>query len=145
MTYELLIIVSVPLSNFTMITRELLRLFLLISPLIAIISAYSHGAPTKSCQTLYPGHGVDKQYGQAPYEIRSSLGPNGNVVVTIDAKGGLPFTGFMLQARYVTDRENIVNGKFSEDKNSQTRNCNGDNPLLFERDRDVDRGGGNLQ
>ncbi|CAG2106039.1 unnamed protein product, partial [Medioppia subpectinata] len=107
--------------------KPIARLLILLTPLFITPEAYSHGAPTKSCQTLYPGHGVDKQYGQAPYEIRASLGSNGNVLVTIESKG-LPFTGFMLQGRQATDRESLVNGRFSEDKNTQARNCNGDNP-----------------
>ncbi|XP_054152847.1 putative ferric-chelate reductase 1 homolog [Oppia nitens] len=104
-----------------------------------MVNGYSHGAPTKSCQSLHPGHGVDKQYGLAPYELRVAHGPNGAVIVSLMSKGvgssggaggnSIPFTGFMLQARLVSDRESIVNGRFSEDRQlSQTRNCNQDIP-----------------
>ncbi|CAG2110586.1 unnamed protein product, partial [Medioppia subpectinata] len=112
--------------------KPIARLLILLTPLFVTPDAYSHGAPTKSCQTLYPGHGVDKQYGQAPYEIRASLGANGIVLVTIESKG-LPFTGFMLQGRQATDRESLINGRFSEDKNTQARNCNNDNPLIVKK------------
>lgn len=103
---------------------------LLLATLLPLISAYSHGAPAKSCQTLYPGHGVDKQYGAAPYELTASPGPSGNVIVKITSTA-LPFAGFMLQSRLANERETIVNGRFSEDRDTQTKNCNGDNPVNY--------------
>jgi hypothetical protein len=111
-----------------MIVRYLLSTSLLIWLLIESIGGYSHGGPTKSCQTLIPNHGVDKQYGIASYEIRAIQGPTGNIIVSIVSES-IPFAGFMLQSRLTNDREKIVNGRFSEDKDSQTRNCNEDIPV----------------
>ena len=101
-----------------------------ISVLFGGAYGYSHGGPSKSCQTLTPGHGVDKQYGVAPYQVTAGSGPSGNIIVTITSTA-LPFAGFMLQARLVSDTESIVNGRFSEDSESQTRSCNGDNRVCF--------------
>ena len=109
---------------------SIIRIVILVNSMVGVLWAYSHGGPQKSCQTLYPGHGVDKQYGLSPYDILVSHGPSGNVIVSITARG-TPFAGFMCQSRLANDRETIVNGKFSEDKNAQTRSCNGDNPVSF--------------
>ena len=118
-----------------MIIKHVLRIFILITTPVHLLWAYSHGGPAKSCNTLYPGHGVDKQYGIAPYDLKASVGPSGNVIVSIVAQA-VPFAGFMLQARLANDRETIVNGRFSEDKSSQIRNCNGDNPVSLDRIND---------
>ena len=109
---------------------NLIVILLILNCHINQVLSYSHGGPVRSCSTLLPNHGVDKQYGVAPYEIKTSIQPNGNVIVVIQSVNSQsPFAGFMLQARQFNEREKIVQGKYTEDKQSQTRNCNGDSQV----------------
>ncbi|KAI2807574.1 DOMON domain-containing protein frrs1L [Blomia tropicalis] len=90
------------------------------------IEAYSNGAPLgESCRTLYPGHGVDKQYGRSSYRVSAMRRHNdSSIVVTIYSPTDT-FLGFIMQARLYSDREMLVNGQFSSDQYSRALDCLG--------------------
>lgn len=93
------------------------------------VNAYSQGAPTRACSTLIPGHGVDRQYSSPPYTIELIPSQRGTVSVILKAENK-PFAGFMLQARSANEPSRIINGRFTEDKQSQTKSCNGNIPVI---------------
>ncbi|XP_044263845.1 putative ferric-chelate reductase 1 homolog [Tribolium madens] len=64
------------------------------------INALPQGAPTKVCQTMKPFHGggIPPQQDISPYSIYMRR-QNGGVLVTLISDLGIPFQGFMLQAR----------------------------------------------
>ena len=92
----------------------------------AVVEAYSNGAPVgESCRTLYPGHGVDKQYGRSSYRVSAMRRLNdSSIVVTIYSPTDT-FLGFIMQARLYSDREMLVNGAFSTDQYSRALDCLG--------------------
>lgn len=100
---------------------------LLILELLPSAHGYGSGAPLgEACRTLYPGHGVDKQYGRSSYRVSVTSRLNEtSVVVTIYSPVDT-FLGFILQARLHSDREMLVNGQFMPDQQqSQALNCLG--------------------
>lgn len=101
-------------------------LALFLSFLAINVTAYSTGAPLgEACRTLYPGHGVDKQYGRATYRVSAMRRHNdSNIVVTIYSPTDT-FLGFIMQARLYSDREMLVNGAFSTDQYSRALDCLG--------------------
>lgn len=90
------------------------------------VEGYSNGAPVgESCRTLYPGHGVDKQYGRSSYRVSAMRRLNdSSIVVTIYSPTDT-FLGFIMQARLYSDREMLVNGAFSTDQYSRALDCLG--------------------
>ena len=90
------------------------------------VEAYSTGAPVgEACRTLYPGHGVDKQYGRSSYRVSAMRRHNdSSIVVTIYSPTDT-FLGFIMQARLYSDREMLVNGAFSTDQYSRALDCLG--------------------
>jgi len=92
----------------------------------SIVNAYSNGAPLgEACRTLYPGHGVDKQYGRSSYRVSAMRRLNdSSIVVTIYSPTDT-FLGFIMQARLYSDREMLVNGAFSTDQYSRALDCLG--------------------
>ncbi|KAF7493287.1 Putative ferric-chelate reductase 1 -like protein [Sarcoptes scabiei] len=90
------------------------------------ILAYSNGAPNgEACRTLYPGHGVDKQYGRSNYRIHVSHRFNDSKIIVTLYSPTDTFLGFIMQARLHTDREMLVNGVFSTNEHTQALNCLG--------------------
>lgn len=93
---------------------------------VTIIDAYSNGAPNgEACRTLYPGHGVDKQYGRSSYRINASHRFNDSKIVVTLYSPSDTFLGFIMQARLHSDREMLVNGQFSTDEHTQALDCLG--------------------
>lgn len=73
---------------------------------VALPSALSNalGAPTISCETLRPFHGLNQpQTGSPPFTILLSsqnVAPGGSVSILINSS--IPFRGFMVQSRIET-------------------------------------------
>src|SRR5690606_29930409 len=90
------------------------------------VHSYSNGAPVgEACRTLYPGHGVDKQYERSSYRVSAMRRLNdSSIVVTIYSPTDT-FLGFIMQARLYSDREMLVNGQFSTDQYSRGLDCLG--------------------
>ena len=91
-----------------------------------LTDAHSTGAPNgEACRNLYPGHGVDKQYGHSSYRVSVLRRYNDtSFVVTIYSPSDT-FLGFIMQARLFSDREMLVNGVFSTDEYTQALDCLG--------------------
>lgn len=99
---------------------------LIFATIIRYIDAYSSGAPNgEACRTLYPGHGVDKQYGPSNYRINVSKRYNDSKIIVSVYSPTDTFLGFIMQARLHSDREMLVNGQFSSDEQSQALDCLG--------------------
>lgn len=118
----------------TLFSHKFTRTMNSISVIIVLVVAsqlpsawsYSSGAPLgEACRTLYPGHGVDKQYGRSNYHISAANRLNDSSIVVNIYSPTDTFVGFILQARLHGDREMLVNGAFSNDQYSQSLNCLG--------------------
>ncbi|XP_014270444.2 putative defense protein 3 [Halyomorpha halys] len=98
-------------------------LFLFVA-VIATGSAYPTGAPTDVCETMAPGHGAVPQASPFPYDIvieKPDLKGGETTKVTIRGKEGIPFRGYMMQARS-EDKKPI--GVFTApDSSSHTLDC----------------------
>ncbi|CAL1277355.1 unnamed protein product [Larinioides sclopetarius] len=93
-----------------------------------------NGAPTSACSSLTPRHsGIAPKLTAAPFTV--SVTKRGNTVrVRLFSSVGEEFEGFVLQARYNTDRSRIVDGHFTtKDGVTKTIDCsNGrQNTLTF--------------
>ena len=89
--------------------------------------AYSGGAPTspRVCSGMVPGHGPDPQKSPAPYNIDVKPAQSGATLsIAIMGESGTTFTGFMVQARNANNKNQILDGIFTEDKQSQIKSCN---------------------
>lgn len=92
---------------------------------VAIVSAYSGGAPVDVCDDMLPKHPVAPQTSKLPYTLqstKSSASPGDRVKITINGNGGKPFKGLLIQGR---QGDEIV-GSFEvsdSDKYIKTINC----------------------
>ncbi|XP_075679707.1 putative ferric-chelate reductase 1 homolog isoform X2 [Dermatophagoides pteronyssinus] len=113
-------------SHSRMFISYLLLLIYMMMTTVTIIDAYSNGAPNgEACRTLYPGHGVDKQYGRSSYRINASNRFNDSKIVVTLYSPSDTFLGFIMQARLHSDREMLVNGQFSSNEHAQALDCLG--------------------
>lgn len=100
----------------------------------SMIDAYRSGAPSQACQSLIPGHGVNPQQTQSPFDIKATLSYNNqqasSINVTISSKyGSESFAGFIMQAVLHSDPSIIVDGTFEYTLSTKTLKCNGRNPV----------------
>nr|BBE08154.1 antimicrobial peptide Defensin2 [Plautia stali] len=97
-------------------------LFIVVAVIIGA-NAYPTGAPVDVCESMAPGHHGKPQTGEFPYEIlieKPDLKAGESTSVTIRAKEGHQFRGYMMQAR----TENKPIGVFTvPDSNSHTLDC----------------------
>ncbi|XP_050427151.1 putative defense protein Hdd11 [Adelges cooleyi] len=66
------------------------------------VQGYAKGAPTEVCEDMTPQHGVGPKTTPSPYTLsvnQKSVKPGGNLVLSLSAKDGTKFKGFMMQAR----------------------------------------------
>ncbi|XP_017784481.1 PREDICTED: putative defense protein Hdd11 isoform X2 [Nicrophorus vespilloides] len=97
--------------------------FVTLSMMVAMATAYSGGAPEDVCVDMTPKHSVDPQKSAFPYKITTdheTVKAGDKVKITIS--GPKPFKGFLLQVR---DGKEAV-GKFNvddSDKYVKTINC----------------------
>lgn len=110
--------------------------------LVAIASIYAlpNGAPKRACSNLLPVHGqgntILKQTGLPPYTV-SVLPNSGKLEITIQSNLGLPFQGFMLQARGPNRQPIGVFESFAED--SHTIDCDDAGDTLTHSNTDQKR------
>ncbi|CAG0896674.1 unnamed protein product [Cyprideis torosa] len=73
---------------------------------------YSMGAPDAACADMVPGHGPSSQSSASPYDLSVDVAEvaNGDKIDVV-IHGSKPFMGFFLQARNVSD-ENDITGSF---------------------------------
>ncbi|KAL3878437.1 hypothetical protein ACJMK2_030787 [Sinanodonta woodiana] len=83
--------------------RQILGQSLLLGLLVLrLVLCYPYGAPSETCSTMLPSHGVSPSSTTPPYTIttsKSTYRPNDQITVTLQANSGQNFKGFLLQAR----------------------------------------------
>ncbi|XP_050530347.1 putative defense protein Hdd11 [Daktulosphaira vitifoliae] len=66
---------------------------------------YGTGAPVEVCDDMLPQHGPPSQTGPSPYSLtinRKSVKPGETLSLTLSAKDGTKFQGFLIHARDIT-------------------------------------------
>lgn len=97
---------------------------LLTSTLYSVCNCFDTGAPITACQNMMPGHKVEAQKSSSPYLLTITPNRNKNsFFVKLNHPNNEEFQGFFIQARFNSNKNQIVNGVFTPDKHSQNRDC----------------------
>lgn len=82
---------------------------LLLATQYGLLSGYSQGGPRSQCGSMKPGHGLDPQTSNSPFEVKLSsnkISSGSSVNVELKPKTSEDFEGFFVQAR--DSQDNVV-------------------------------------
>ncbi|KAE8610809.1 hypothetical protein XENTR_v10012248 [Xenopus tropicalis] len=91
------------------------------------VAAYPNGKVEVACGTMEPNHGASPQTSAAPYSLvvsNTTYGNGQSITVTLNnTSQGIPFEGFLIQARAVGGHKPLGTFQVS-DSAAQTLTCN---------------------